>query len=163
MIYGKKVSPEFRQRVEEICARLQVNPDYLMAVMAFETGETFSPSIKNKHSGATGLIQFMPATAGHLKTSTEALAAMTAEEQLHFVEKYFRPWKGRLKTLSDTYMAVLWPNGIGKPEGYVLFRSPSRAYRQNSGLDRDKKGWVTKADAARQVEIRLQRGADHAA
>lgn len=41
-----------------------------MAAMAFESGETFSPSIKNAAgSGAVGLIQFMPSTAKALGTS----------------------------------------------------------------------------------------------
>jgi hypothetical protein len=58
-----------------------------MAAMAFETGETFSPSIKNKASGATGLIQFMRSTAKGSGTTTAALAEMTAVDQLDFVEK----------------------------------------------------------------------------
>ena len=106
----EKVSDAFKQKVIQIASDLKVNPNFLMAVMSFESGETFSPSIKNAAgSGAVGLIQFMPATAKQLGTTTAALAAMTAEDQLDFVAKYFRQFKKPLLTIEDVYMAVLLP------------------------------------------------------
>src|SRR3546814_174031 len=64
--WGAKVSQEFRDRIWWIAEELGLNPDDLMACIAWESGETFSPSIKNMAgSGATGLIQFMPTTAGN--------------------------------------------------------------------------------------------------
>jgi hypothetical protein len=45
--WGAKVSKDFKAKVIEICKNLGVAPDYLMACMAFESGETFSPSIQN--------------------------------------------------------------------------------------------------------------------
>ena len=89
--WGAKVSPAFKNKVIEICKRLDINPDYLMACMAFETGETFSPKEPNKKgSGAIGLIQFMPETAPIFETTVEKLAAMTAVQQLDYVENFFR-------------------------------------------------------------------------
>lgn len=161
LAWGKKVSPEFREKVFRISEDLGVNPDYLMACMAFETGYTFNPAEKNKAgSGATGLIQFMPSTAKSLGTSTEALARMSAVQQLDFVAAYFKPYKGRLKTLSDVYMAILWPAGIGKPEDYVLWDKASRptTYQQNAGLDVDKDGLIRKSEAAKHVQAALERG-----
>jgi membrane-bound lytic murein transglycosylase B len=59
--WGKKVAGAFKNKIIQIGAQLEVSPDYLMACIAFETGATFSPSIKNAAgSGAVGLIQFMP-------------------------------------------------------------------------------------------------------
>jgi hypothetical protein len=156
--WGAKVSPQFKQKVIQMCSMLGCNPDHLMAAMAFESAETFSPSIKNKVSGATGLIQFMPATAKGLGTTVEALAAMTAVEQLDFVLKYFLPMKGRMKTLSDLYMAILFPIAVGKPEDTVLFKKPSIQYQQNAGLDADDDGIVTKTEAAAMVDAKLQKG-----
>src|SRR5690606_13319282 len=115
LAWGNRVSAEFLAKVEAIASRLSVDPNHLMAIMAFESGRTFSPSIKNMAgSGATGLIQFMPRTAIGLGTSVEQLAGMTAVKQLDWVEKYFQPYRGRMKTLSDIYMAVLWPAAVGK-------------------------------------------------
>jgi hypothetical protein len=156
--WGGAVAPEFKAAVVDMCGRLQVDPNFIMACMAFETGQTFSPSIVNKVSGATGLIQFMPDTAAHLQTTTAELAAMTAVAQLAFVEEYFLPHKGRLKTLSDVYMSILFPAAIGQLESFVLFAMPSKAYVQNQGLDANNDGQVTKAEAAAKVQQALVTG-----
>ena len=79
---------------------------------------------------------------------------MSAEDQLDYVERYFQPYKGKIGTLKDAYMAVLYPKAIGKPEWYPLFTSGTKAYEQNAGLDRDKKGMVTVADAVSMVQRR---------
>jgi hypothetical protein len=156
--WGAKVSAKFKTKVIAISSELGCDPSHLMSAMAFETGATFSPSIRNPHSGATGLIQFMPSTAKGLGTTTDALAAMTAEDQLDVVRHYFKPFKGRMSTVSDVYMAILWPAAVGKPEAYVLFKSPSKQYQQNSGLDVNKDGQVTKGESAGKVYDRLQKG-----
>lgn len=158
LAWGKKVSADFRARVFGIAFRRMLVPDYLMACMAFETGERFTADVRNAAgSGATGLIQFMPATARALGTTTEKLRVMTAEEQLEYVEEYFTPYTGRLKTLSDHYMAILLPKMIGRPESAVLF-SGGVAYRQNAGLDIDHDGKVTKYEAAWLVRAKLEKG-----
>lgn len=159
----KKVSMQFKIRILEIALMLGTNPDWLMACIAFESGETFSPSVKNAAgSGAVGLIQFMPKTAISLKTTVEALVAMTAERQLDYVGKYFEPYKGRLNALEDVYMAILWPAAIEKPIDHVLFRKDDPAapkrYIQNKGLDWNKDGVIIKAEAAAQVRKKLDKG-----
>lgn len=151
LAWGAKVSSEFRDKVRAISGRLGCAPDDLMSCMAWESGRSFSPSKKNMAgSGATGLIQFMPATAKALGTSTAALGALTAEQQLDYVEKYFQPYKGKLNTLADLYMAILWPLGVGKPMEYILWSETGRptTYRQNSGLDSNTDGLITKAECA---------------
>lgn len=161
LAWGNKVSAEFRRIVFDIADSYGMNPHHIMAVIAFETAETFRPDIKNMAgSGATGLIQFMPKTAIDLGTSVEALALMTAEEQLRFVRLYFKPYAGRMRTLSDVYMAVLWPAGIGKPENWVLWDKVSRptTYRQNAGLDLNKNGIIKKSEAAAHVRAALEKG-----
>lgn len=151
LAWGAKVSPLFREKVRAISARLGNDPNDLMTCMAFESGKSFSPSKKNAAgSGATGLIQFMPATAKALGTTTAALALMTAEQQLDWVEKYFQPYKGKLSSLADLYMAILWPAAVGKPMEYVLWDKATRptTYRQNAGLDANKDGVITKAECS---------------
>src|ERR1051325_8702175 len=100
----------FRQKVIQIAANLQIDPNFLMAIMSFESGASFSPSKQNAAgSGAVGLIQFMPKTAKNLGTSTQELAGMTAVRQLDFVELYFMPFKGRLKTIEHADLAGVRP------------------------------------------------------
>jgi len=157
--WGAKVSPAFKRTVMEITARLDISADFLMSCMAFESGETFSPSIRNAAgSGAVGLIQFMPKTAKALHTSTAALAAMSAESQLAFVERYFRPYKGRIRTIEDIYMTILFPRAIGRDQGYTLFSGDTKAYRQNKGLDADGDLRVNKYEAAAAVRAKYKKG-----
>ena len=157
--WGAKVPDAFKRKTIALCRRLEMEPDHLMAIMAFETGRSFDPAITNRAgSGATGLIQFMPATAKALGTTTTRLAAMSALEQLDYVEKYFAPYAGRMGDLDSAYMAVLCPRAVGREPGYVLFRKGSVAYKLNRGLDANGDGRVTKAEAAARVRALLAEG-----
>lgn len=145
---------DFMLKVQLVCSNLGINPDWLMACMAFESGGTFSPSVRNRAgSGAVGLIQFMPSTARNLGTSTDALAAMTRVQQLDYVNLYMASYRGRMQTLADVYMAILYPLAIGKPDTYVLFSEMQTvtAYQENKGLDLNCDGVVTKAEASAKV------------
>lgn len=110
----------FIAKVIEISTELKINPNWLMLTMYIETARTFSPAIQNSKSGATGLIQFMPATARNLGTTTQNLAQMSNVEQLDYVKKYLSPYKGRMKDVSDVYLAVFFPLAIGKADNWVL-------------------------------------------
>ena len=150
---------EFQQAVFGLSQRLGISAGDLYAVMDFETGGTFDPAQKNlAGSGATGLIQIMPSTAVGLGTTTEALASMSRIEQLEYVEKYLvragvKPGHG----ISDIYMSVLFPAAVGKSDDFVLFGKGAmseyqgNAYTQNSGLDSNGNGSITKAEATAKV------------
>ncbi|WP_394690144.1 transglycosylase SLT domain-containing protein [Hoeflea sp.] len=157
--WGAKVTADFKHKVITIAGRLKMEPDHLMAIMAFETGRSFDPAVTNHAgSGATGLIQFMPRTAQGLGTSTAALKRMSAIDQLDYVERYLKPYAGRMGDLQSAYMAVLYPRAIGKPSDHVLFRKGSVAYKLNRGLDRNGDGSITKAEAAERVVALLAEG-----
>lgn len=162
MAWGAKVSAGFRDKVRILAGKLGVDPSDLMAVIAFETGESFSPAIRNKRSGATGLIQFMPSTAKGLGTTTDALAAMAAEDQLDYVERYFAQFGKTYSNLEDLYMAVLYPKAIGKPNADPIFikgdAGTGRAYDLNKELDKDGDGKVSKAEAAAFVKSKREKG-----
>lgn len=147
---------EFLGKLSDVAEKLGTTDENLLAIIAFETGNTFDPAQKNFAGGsATGLIQFMPTTAKSLGTTTEELASMSRTEQLDFVDKYLSQWKRKLdktdKSIADLYMAVLWPRAIDKGDDYILWRKGTRAYEDNKGLDIGDKGYVTKADAAAKV------------
>jgi hypothetical protein len=96
----------------------------------------------------------MEDTAKSLGTTTEKLANMSAEEQLVYVEKYLASSKGKLNSVDDFYMKVLWPVGVGKSSDTVIWQKNSAStfiqncYRDNSALDWNKDGKVTKWEAA---------------
>ncbi|MCY1073144.1 hypothetical protein [Archangium lansingense] len=167
LIWGEVVPPEFRKKVFAIADELKVNPQYLMACMAFETGGEFKANTPGKSSNAFGLIQFMPTEDNEKITGVKAevLRAMTEVEQLDYVQKYFRHFmtekKKPLVTLGDVYACILWPAGIGKADTEIYFRAGEKEYVPNSGLDKEKKGFVTKADATAPVKDWLDRGWDY--
>lgn len=162
LIWGKKVSQGFRAKVREIAGKLRTNPNYLMAVMGAETGGTFNPALRNETPGstATGLIQFIKSTAEGLGTTTAQLARMSAEQQLDYVYKYYKPFTGKLNTLSDTYITTMYPYGgyQGKPKDFIMFRKPSKEYNMNASLDTKRKGYITIGDVAVRVESYYKQG-----
>lgn len=160
--WGKCVDAFFIKKLMEITKELKWIPQqasWLMGCIAFETGETFSPTIKNAAgSGAIGLIQFMPKTAIALGTDTFSLSQMTAVQQLEFVKKYFAAYNLKVQTLEDMYMAILIPKYIGTANKEPIFKSPSIAFKQNAGLDVNKDGVVTKGEACAKVLAKWEKG-----
>lgn len=140
----------FLSKLKKISTDLQVEPDWIMAVMNSETGGTFDPQIVNKQGAnaagydengklvkqagvadssnaferskyrATGLIQFMPKTAKNFGTSTQELFKMDNVKQLDYVHKYFLPAKGRMKSFEDVYQYTFYPYSVGKPDTYII-------------------------------------------
>ena len=161
MAWGAKVSPTFKARILWTAQKLGCPVNDLMACIAWESGETFRADIKNAAgSGAVGLIQFMPKTAKALGTTSAHLSRMSPEDQLNYVYKYFEPYSGRLHNLGDIYMAILWPKGVGKSDDYVLFdraKTPT-TFRQNSGLDLNKDGHVTRGECLVKIKQKLAKG-----
>jgi hypothetical protein len=130
----------FAAKVIEVAGKLGINPDWLMAVMNSESG--LDPKAVNKQGAsmpgkdkdgkvikpagtpdstdartrsqyrATGLIQFMPATAKGLKTTTQAIYDMSNVQQMEFVYQYFLPYKSRIKTYFDLYLVTFYPAAL---------------------------------------------------
>ena len=148
LIWGNKVNCDFRKKVVKISKELWPDnylemANNLMAVFAWETGETFKPDVPNqKKSGATGLIQFMPERADeyfgkhtielvpnyynsknkdlHYLPRVKEFAQMSAIKQLDYVKRYFNNLKGKKVGFVDFYLQVLFPVSSGKPEHFVF-------------------------------------------
>lgn len=181
LAWGVKFTPAEIARVKQMIANLRWPAEaiqWVMGCIAFETGRSFSPAQTNG-IGATGLIQFIPPTAIVYFNSAKAIQAMSAEEkkaagreacarlgkmtvleQLDYVEKYFTPYAGRVNSLADLYMSILYPVAVGKPDNWVLWdklKKPT-TYSQNAGLDMNLDGTVTKAECAHRVTNLLIEG-----
>lgn len=144
-------STAFAKRVTDIASALGIPADWLMVVMNFETAGTFSPSVRNPQSSATGLIQFMEATAKDLGTTTAALAQMTNVQQLDYVYKYLAKVQrtyGSFNDVVDVYLAVFYPASIPKPLDYVY---PNRVFAVNKVFDTNKDGRITKAEIKEKI------------
>ena len=153
MIYQENVPSSYRSaflaKVQEISQKLGINPNWLMAIMNWESARTFSPSVKNPYSNATGLIQFMPDTARELGTSIEQLAKMSAVEQLDWVYKYYVRYRSKLKSYTDLYLTTFYPAAVGKPSGYILGSSAywiAKIADQNPAFDVNGDQKITKGE-----------------
>ncbi len=146
--------PAFESKVRKVSHKLQVPPEWLMAVMHSES--RFDAAVANvKGSGATGLIQFMPATAKDFETSTKKLRNMNHVEQLDYVYRYLdrkRAKYGAYESLTDLYVAILYPKALQGDFCFTLYAKPSKAYEMNAGLDEDKDGRVTVSDIDRRMK-----------
>lgn len=149
----------FANKVSQIASLLVVNPDWLMIIMNFESAGTFSPSIPNGlGSGGVGLIQFMPATARSLGTTTADLAKMSNVQQLEYVYKYFRPKAGQYKSGEDLYLYTFFPMAVGKPDDFVFQTTKLKAAtiaHQNPSLDLNKDGVITIGEWKKALRVLL--------
>ncbi len=121
--YGYKVLAQddsFRRELHNVANRLDIPAVWLADLMQFESG--MNPAIQNS-IGATGLIQFIPATARGLGTTTAALKRMTRTQQLKYVEKFLKEY-GQINTLPELVAAVFGgPALLNK-----LRKNPQAAY-----------------------------------
>lgn len=146
--------PNFKKKVEKVAAALGISSNNLMAIMKQESG--VNPQARNKTSRATGLIQFMPDTAKMLGTTVEELYQMDGVQQLDYVYKYFKMTGVGDGSLGELYTAVFMPKYVGYPKDTVLGQRGAagfsgKVYAQNSGLDRNRDGVITKADIENSV------------
>ncbi len=98
--------PHFWLELQAIAERLKIQPEWILNVMACES--LLNPSARNSLPGqtASGLLQFIEATAQSMGTTTAAIRRMNPVEQLQLVERYFTPFRGRLKNMADVYTTV---------------------------------------------------------
>lgn len=151
----------FEYKVKEVARSLDVPPEWLMAVMYSES--RFNPAVLNhRGSGATGLIQFMvPAVKDlnrRLGTSfyMSDIKQMSAIDQLDLVREYLQTMReryGEYDSLTDLYLAILYPRAMENGKEYVLYARPSKKYKQNIGLDENQDGSVSVSD----IDNRMKR------
>lgn len=155
LLYQEKVSPQFASKVIDISQKLSIQPDWLMAIIDFESAKSFSPSITNS-IGCVGLIQFCPdypggdeKTIGGKTYYLSQLKQMTAVQQLDVVYEYYKQYKSKIVSYTDLYLATLLPSSMNKPDHYVLQAaglSAATIARSNPAFDTAGKGYITVGD-----------------
>ena len=86
------------------------------------------------------------------KEGHEAFRRLSAEAQLPYVERYFRPWAGRgLNSAARVYQTTFLPATLvdgSDPATIICQRGGknSRAYEPNKVFDTAKKGYITVGD-----------------
>lgn len=163
-LFGSAVAEKFRDKVILVGGELGIDPNYMMACFALETGTSFRTDIKNPNSSASGLIQFMNSTAKKLGTTTEKLRAMNHVEQMDYVKKYFSDISEQVNvptnkwSLHDVYLAIFTPSAIKKKPDDVVYRSGQDAYSVNMYHDVDKDGLITKKEICSNIDVFYKKG-----
>lgn len=149
---------EFVSAAGRLANDLNLPVDDIFRVIEFETAGSWSPSIKNPGSTATGLIQFLESTAKGLGTTTADLAGMTRGQQMEYVRRYLEPYKGRIRNFGDLYMAIHYPKAVGQSETFVMYSEGSAEYAANKNLDTNGDGTVTRGETVASVIARTGGG-----
>lgn len=154
LIYEDKVPASYRsgfiEKIKEISSKLQIDPNWLMAIMYFESARSFSPS-KGNNIGCYGLIQFCPDKGKNYKTVNgkqylmSDIKKMDYSEQLDLVYQYYKAYTGKLKNYTDTYFVTFFPLAIGKPDDWVIQGgglTASQIYNSNPAFHQVKDGKI---------------------
>lgn len=163
--FGIAKAEAFRTKLLSVSRELSIDPNYIMACIALETGKTFRTDIKNPGSSATGLIQFMKSTAIELGTTTAQLRKMDHVEQMDYVEKYFKMQANNVGvstdqwTLEDVYYSIFSPKTIKLgPNDIVYQKSDGDLYSKNLYHDRNSDGKITKNEIAENIRLNYKQG-----
>lgn len=150
VIKGNKLTdnPQFLAKVDQIVSKIGCSRAALLKIMQKESG--INPQNKNPITKATGLIQFMPKTARGLGTTVQALSRMSGIQQLDYVEKFYKPYFGKIHSYSDLYLATFYPFALGKPANFILGSEKNNSYahkvaKQNKSISHGK-FYITVAD-----------------
>lgn len=155
MLYEEKIKEnkaDFIAGVRDISQKLGIVPEWLMQVFMNES--SMNHRAVNPITKATGLIQFMPATAANLGTSIEALKTMSNVQQLFYVQKYLQPYRGKINSYQDLYFAIFFPLAINKADNWILQTSSlaaSKIAQQNATYDLNKDGILTVAEVRQAI------------
>lgn len=132
-----------------------VNAEWLEWVIFLESN--FNPQAKNPSSSASGLLQWIEATAKGLGTTTEKIQKMSFVQQMDIVDLFIKKNKklfSRAKTFIDYYLIIFYPAAVGMDMNYIF---PAVVTKYNPAFDTDKNGLITKLEFAKHIEKRLSK------
>lgn len=157
--FQKYLTESKQLKVIEVASELGINPNWLLAVIYFETAKTFSPS-KTNSIGSVGLIQFTRDKSGVAYKTINGkkyvltdIAKMSFESQMDLVLEYFKEVKrtsGKsLNSFMDVYFAVFFPKALNQSSSYILQTvglTASLIAKQNPIFDSNKDAKITKSE-----------------
>ncbi|GGR51612.1 hypothetical protein GCM10008959_11110 [Deinococcus seoulensis] len=163
--------PKFLDQLDEMCKRIGIPRDLLLAVMTFESadhnhGTRGLDSKADNGLGYYGLIQFGPEAAKDFGlVSAKEFQKMSATEQLPYVEKFLKTHgvpqavakakaENRNITLEEIYMSILGGNANKSYNSvWKTKTSNPKGYKNNSGLDSNGDFAITPTEAADAVRL----------
>lgn len=138
----------FIQKVKAIADYLQTNPNWLMQVMYAESRlRAYAKNTQNGRLIAAGLLQWTKGS--NVPGAPEVFLSRDHLQQLDWVKEYFKPYRGRLKSYFDVYLATFFPAAIGKADDFVFATAKlpaSLIARQNPAVNINKDQKITMAE-----------------
>lgn len=136
----------FIAKVMQVSEHLGIHPSWLMIVIRIESN--FNRKAINPYSGAVGLIQWIPKFVAPLLKINQVntrliqhrIQNMTGVEQLELIGQFLSPYRGKMKDVYQTYLAVFYPKALGKLDDYIIGKRYAKgmlgqAYEWNKYLD----------------------------
>jgi len=182
---------EFKQALINTASALGYNPDWLAVLIYGEsrfnakavntqpssvpgydadgklvksagTPDSRDPYTRSRYR-ATGISQFMPATAKNLGTSNQALFNLSRTKQLNYTYAYYKNWaKAGIvpKNVYEFFLINFYPVAVGKPDNFILGSERSLSVassiaKSNPGLDYDGDGYISIKDYKKHVDKKL--------
>jgi hypothetical protein len=168
----KSLPDSFWKEFVNVSKRIGAKPEDLASIVYSESA--FDPKATNIQHGvivAKGLNQFIKSTAAAMGINDnewENYQNLSAEQQLKYIEKYFRGVGKQTGvngwgSATHLYVANFAPKYTGmynKPNFVIHGKTlengkPNPAYYKNSGLDKEKKGFITVNDLTTFVHGKL--------
>jgi hypothetical protein len=149
------LSDDFFSQLKAVCTRLNCVPEDLLGVMESESG--VQPWSQNANGKATGLIQFMPEILKGLGWSAgpDAFKLLNAEQQLPYVESFYRPYIGKLSSPGRLYQATFLPATLTGTDETSIIAAPNGphadAFHWNQTLDTNRDGVITVGDLTARI------------
>jgi hypothetical protein len=131
---------EFKNKLNDVCKFLGIEPQWLTKVMYKESG--LNPSAINS-IGCGGLVGFCPdSPRGDTKTLNKRQYSISELRsspllQLDAIKDMLINYRGKIHSYEDLYLFNFWPAAMGKSDNYVIGNSqlsPELISRQNSGI-----------------------------
>lgn len=120
----------FQAKLDEMIAKYPgLTREEIYSIMQGESG--FDSRAVNGSTGATGLFQFMPATARELGYTTAQIQNMTPAEQLEVYDQYLDRWNYDGSNHLGIMQAA--PAYASRSGGSIIYARGSAAWRQNPG------------------------------
>jgi hypothetical protein len=151
------LSDGFFRQVQVMATNLGCKPEDALKVWFSESIGIYADA--QNPAGAYGINQMTPDSLRGTgwKGTAKEYVALTAEEQLPYVEKYYNPYKGKLTSAARLYQVNFLPitfNTVTTPTGVLAAKDGvnSNFYGGNLSLDVGKKGYITLDDLGKVVE-----------
>lgn len=126
---------EKAEKIQSVARRLSIPPQWLDALINFETGGTYSTTIKNPYSSARGLIQFTDAAARDLGF-TDSLSLVntypTFTGQMEYAVYPYLKKYAPFSTKKQFLMSVFYPAYRNMPSDTVF---PEHIRKVNPGIN----------------------------